>query len=198
MMGIYLPESSNQRCSANRKNSFFLFCYIQLLISSVLFLLFDAETMLEFGASFYALLAESFCIWYFLIKMWQMPRILKLIEGFEVFIEKSKCIYLINDIFCDWFFSLNTFFCIKFARSAWKNYVLRINSKHWTNEWTYIHCSGESIDCGNFSTLSHYNHRQLLHFGHGKWVILLAISSDVSRIFFRITITFNRNNSPIF
>lgn len=96
-MGIYLPKNTNQGCSVNRKSSFFLFFYIQLIISSMLFFSYKAESVLEFGASFYAVISELFCTWYFLIKMFQMPKILKLIEAFEKFIEKSKW----NE-FCDW------------------------------------------------------------------------------------------------
>lgn len=180
MMGIYSPESSNQRYSINGRNSFFLFCYTQLLISSVLFLLFEAETTLEFGAAIYALLAESFCIWYFLMKMWRMPRILRLIDGFDAFMEKSKCIQLIwmKYFVNDFFFSQYSNLC----RSAWKNHVLWIDSKNWTHEWTFAHCSGKIITFGYFSAVSHYNDGQLLLVGHEKWVILLAISGDVSRI----------------
>lgn len=102
-MGIYLPNSSIRRHYLNQRNSFFLTCYTQLLITSMLFLLFEAETTLEFGAALYAVLAESFCIWYFLIKMYKMPKILQLIDKFDAFMEKSKRIQWFWVKFCDWF-----------------------------------------------------------------------------------------------
>lgn len=130
-MGIYSPKAPNQRVSFNLRILFFLFVYTQLFISSILFILFEAESTLEFGASFYAVLAELFCIWYFLIKMWQMPRISQLFAGFEVLIDKSKWIAVSNSIdfeFIFYFFPKNkiNLVCIhvNFARNARKNIVL--------------------------------------------------------------------------
>lgn len=119
MMGIYLPKTSNQRCSANTRNSFFLICYIQLFSSSLLFLLFKAESTLEFGASFYAVICQFYSVYYFLIKLWQMPRIIKLIEEFEVFMGKSKWLmnyYWIDDIIFCYFYQF--LFCVKFGKGS--------------------------------------------------------------------------------
>lgn len=89
-MGIYPPQSNQNRRSINWRNIFMLVSFIQLLISSFAFLIDEADSIVDAGTSFYVAITELCCIVYYLINMWKIPKILKLIEHYENFIEKSK------------------------------------------------------------------------------------------------------------
>lgn len=63
---------------------------MQLLISSIGFLAFKAETVQEYAASFYASITELFMLTTFFTLITKMGDIAKLTESFEQFIENSK------------------------------------------------------------------------------------------------------------
>lgn len=68
-----------------------LFWYIQHFITVFAFFIFEARTVIEYGTSFFGFIMMIYCVLYFLILIWQRPRIFQLIESFEQFIQQSKC-----------------------------------------------------------------------------------------------------------
>lgn len=89
-MGTRTTQSNSNHRSINWRNIFMLTSFIQLFISSFAFLIFEADSIVDAGTSFYVASTEICCIIYYLINMQKMPKILKLIENFEKFVEKSE------------------------------------------------------------------------------------------------------------
>lgn len=88
-MGIFLSQS-NQKCSPNWRNLSTAFFIAQLFLAAFAYLLFKANSTFEYGTNFYVSISESCCLSYFFIQYRQMPKISKLIESCEEFIEKSE------------------------------------------------------------------------------------------------------------
>lgn len=96
-MGICPSQPNQIRHPINWRSIYFLFSFIQLFIFSFAFLIFAASSIVDAGTSFYVAVTELCCIVYYLINKLKMPRILKLIEHFEKFIEKRKfCLDVID------------------------------------------------------------------------------------------------------
>lgn len=89
-IGIYPPQSNQNRRSINWRKIFMLFSLMQILILSLAFLIFEAKTVIEAGFPFFVVNTELCCTVYYLINMWEMPKILKVIENFEKFVEESE------------------------------------------------------------------------------------------------------------
>lgn len=81
----------NGTYSLNWRIALALFWYIQHLITVLAFFISEASSVLEYGTSFYGFISMVYCVYYFLILIWQRPRIFQLIENFQQFIEQSKC-----------------------------------------------------------------------------------------------------------
>lgn len=84
------PPASNRSGSYIGKNLFIQFCLVQMFISATLFFLFKAQSMFEFGITFYASATELYVFSYFTVTLWKMANIFELIWKFENFIGKSK------------------------------------------------------------------------------------------------------------
>lgn len=69
----------------------------QSFIVSFAFLIFKADNIVDIGIPFFTVNSGLCCITYYLVNMWKIPKILKLIEGFENFIEKSEFILMCDD-----------------------------------------------------------------------------------------------------
>lgn len=92
-MGVYLhhkPNSDDPEWSLNAKNLFVPTIAIQMAICTAAYAFREAETMSEYGACFYVNATAATTLSYYLIQLWQIKNILKLIEKFEGIIEKSK------------------------------------------------------------------------------------------------------------
>lgn len=89
-MGIYPTSKSNPNCSINWRNLSMLISFIQMLIFSLAYLVFKAETIIDAGTSFYATNTVSTCSIFLYVNFHKMPRILKLIATFKEFIENSR------------------------------------------------------------------------------------------------------------
>lgn len=83
------PTPSSLNTSFNLKNVFALFCIVHLFATSTVFLLFEAETVANMSDSFYVSISALSCICNLLISIWRVQQIIRLIEKFEQFIEKS-------------------------------------------------------------------------------------------------------------
>lgn len=91
-MGICIhPSQSNQiSFSVNWRYFFVLISMLLMFISSLVFLVFKADTFIDAGMSFYAAVTELSCLFFVYIHLHNMPKILKLIEKYEDFIAESK------------------------------------------------------------------------------------------------------------
>lgn len=88
-MGIK-PSDPNQVHPFNARNLFFISSLIMICISTTAFLIFRAETLLEYGSCLYWSLSEHVMLVNILIDIWRIPIIFKMIEACERFIEMSK------------------------------------------------------------------------------------------------------------
>lgn len=89
-MGIR-PHRPNQRWPLNiTMNLIFLIGFAQMAVEAAAFLIYREKSTFEFGGSFYAVVTEACTSTFYLVQMWQITNISKLIKHFEEFIEKSK------------------------------------------------------------------------------------------------------------
>lgn len=88
-MGIK-PPHPNQIHPFNARNLFFILSLIMVCISTLAFLVFRAEVMLEYGICVYGSLSDLTLLADILISIWQIPNIFKMIEMCEQFIEMSE------------------------------------------------------------------------------------------------------------
>lgn len=82
--GIYPSEFNH------RRRYTILFCLANNFISTAGYLIFEANSMHEYGMVFFNCTTELFCCMLFTILFWQMKNILNHIEKCERFIEKSE------------------------------------------------------------------------------------------------------------
>lgn len=95
-MGVYPSNKSENLISLLLKRVFFGFSTIITFSALVAFFLIDAETVDEYTNAFHGSISELCQVIHFQIVALQMSNVLKLIEHFEVFIEKRKHILLIH------------------------------------------------------------------------------------------------------
>lgn len=90
MMGIYSDQESPQRVSLNWRNSVFFSVMTMVFLLSTAFFLFDAQTIPEYGFSFY-IIVSGFCVTIaFAITIWKQANIFDTMEKLENFMAKSK------------------------------------------------------------------------------------------------------------
>lgn len=88
-MGIHLSEP-NQKFSFNAKNVLISSSIALFFISSTAFFLFEANSIDEYGLSFYGSATELAVFVTFQINIFYMAKILRIFEKFEKLIEKSS------------------------------------------------------------------------------------------------------------
>lgn len=98
ILGIYSSET-NQTHLFNWRVIFVTSSMILAFITSFAFFLWEAETIDDYGTSFYGSITQLCSVHNFLTIVWKMPLILELFRKFETFIESSKLFYLIQLIF---------------------------------------------------------------------------------------------------
>lgn len=89
-IGLLTESQSKHDISFNPRNLFALFSIFQRILTTFAFFVYEAETLLEYGLTFFVYVAEAYSIVVFLEHMSTMPKTLHLIEHFEKFIEKSN------------------------------------------------------------------------------------------------------------
>lgn len=87
-----LPIENQPKQYFNLINSFALFSYVQFIISSVAFLLFNVQTVNEYVQSFYACITSMSGVCLLLSSMFEKGHIFELIENCEKTIETSECL----------------------------------------------------------------------------------------------------------
>lgn len=89
--GIY-PSSSNRNHSVNWKILLILLSLIQFAVLTGVFFITEANSIDEYGTSFYGSISALLGVVDFLINIWKMANILRLIGKFEEFINKRKTV----------------------------------------------------------------------------------------------------------
>lgn len=80
----------NQRCKFNRKNLFYILVSAIILIPVLGFSIFKAQSVYEYGITFYTAITLLGLTAYYMIIIFEMGEMLKLIEKYEGLIEKRK------------------------------------------------------------------------------------------------------------
>lgn len=89
-IGIYPPKPNDIRSPIILKNWLVLLCEAQFFISSIAFLMFEANSMIEFGMASFMSATVLLCSVLYLVLFWEMKNILDFIGNCERFIEKSE------------------------------------------------------------------------------------------------------------
>lgn len=89
ILGLYSPKT-NQSHLFNWKVIFSLSFMVLMFMTSFAFFLWEAETLDDYGTSFYESLAEVSSVHNFMMNVWRTPLIIELVKNFEDFIESSK------------------------------------------------------------------------------------------------------------
>lgn len=101
LVGIDSPPPNRQSGSLNFKNLIVILFFVQYLAASFAFFLFKANSAYEYGYSFFNALTELTMLVYYPNIILKMPDILKLIERYEEFIEKSELKRLPDRSMCE-------------------------------------------------------------------------------------------------
>lgn len=89
-IGIPMLHTNQNRHSLNTKNFIFAICLAQGAMASAAFLVSDAKSMSEYGATFFSLICVIKATLDYFILNWKLDDVLKFIKTCERFIEKSK------------------------------------------------------------------------------------------------------------
>lgn len=89
-IGMEVPQSNENRFKLNAMSLFFIFSLIEYWIASAAFMLFDANSMSEYGMTFVILCCDGIVIIVYSVMIWQLKDISNYIEFCERFIEMSK------------------------------------------------------------------------------------------------------------
>lgn len=89
-IGIYPPESNRNRCPINWRNWLILFCHAEFCTLSAAHLLFETNSMIEYGIISHVCTSGLLTSTLYLLMIWQMKNILIFIKNCERFIEKSE------------------------------------------------------------------------------------------------------------
>lgn len=93
-IGISPPQFNQNHNPFNLKNCLIPFCLTQFLITSAAYLLFEANSMIEYGRTSFTCTTLVFCSVIYSMLFWQMETILNYIGNCEEFIEKSESLSL--------------------------------------------------------------------------------------------------------
>lgn len=90
-MGFYAsPSQPNQICSLNRKNLYYILVPAIIGISIVAFMSSKAQSVYEYGISFFIIITIMTLIAYYMVILFKMGKLLNLVGQYEEFIEKRK------------------------------------------------------------------------------------------------------------
>lgn len=89
-IGIDALQTSRNRCLAKSKIFTIFLCLAQFFIVSILFLEFDANSMFDYGITFYLVMNILFGTGIYVFPIFHMENTLKFNECCEIFIENSK------------------------------------------------------------------------------------------------------------
>lgn len=90
MIGIYPAQQNQNKNAFNSTNAFFFIVSIELILSTIAFLVFDAKTIFACGFGFYVLPSVTVGMVIYSLMIWKFENMLELIGNCEEFIEKSE------------------------------------------------------------------------------------------------------------
>lgn len=99
--GIYSTQP-NQLPSFNYKFFYILLSMAFMIIATLTFFIFEANSAMDYGMSFSGTLMELTSAIFYIVNMIRMPNIIKFIENCEKFIEKSESYF---ELHFKWFFN---------------------------------------------------------------------------------------------
>lgn len=99
IIGIYSSQSTTMQGSINSTQAFFWISCAQIWFTIAAFLVFEANSMFDYGFEFFAFISIINGIAIYSIFIWQSQNTLKFIENCERFIEKRK--YCFEQKFCE-------------------------------------------------------------------------------------------------
>lgn len=99
-LGIYPTQPSRSYCPFNWKKWVIVISGVQYFVSALLFVLFEAKSMYEYGMTFYTLLWVVFATGTYIVPTWQMRHTMEFTECCERFIESSKLIAIAGVLIC--------------------------------------------------------------------------------------------------
>ena len=89
--GIYLDQANeNGQLTLNSRNRLCVVSFVIHSLSSGAFFIYEANSLFEYGLSFFAASFGITFLFIYLAMLWQMENILEFIENCEQFIEKSE------------------------------------------------------------------------------------------------------------
>lgn len=106
-LGSYSPEN-NQIYPFKWKIIFITVSDILMFIALFAFFLWEAKTVDDYGTSFYECMMQLGCMHNFLVVVWRLPVIFKLLKHFEDFIEASKKLMTIVMTKMHWIYRFQT------------------------------------------------------------------------------------------
>lgn len=89
-IGIFRPQLSQNNKLINFKTGLILVGEAQFFTSAVAYLLFEANSIVEYGMVFFTCTSTCLSITKYLLLSWQMTNIFNYIGNCEQFIEKSE------------------------------------------------------------------------------------------------------------
>lgn len=89
-IGIDQFEQDQKKRSINSTRMIFLISFAQLMLTMIAFLAFEAESIIDYGFTFWAITCLNNGCGNYSIFIWQSENTLKFIEDCEAFIEKSE------------------------------------------------------------------------------------------------------------
>lgn len=90
-IGIYPSSQPNRKQhSINLTNTIFLICSVQNMFATAAFLVFEANSMFDYGFPIFSIIGIINGVVIYLTFIWQSKNTLKFIEFSERFIEKRK------------------------------------------------------------------------------------------------------------
>lgn len=89
-LGLHAPSIVNKNCAFNRRNLFFISVFVGPFCPVSSYLIFKANTVYEYGITFYTSIILIHLIVDFAIIMCELGNILKLIKQYEIFLMKRK------------------------------------------------------------------------------------------------------------
>lgn len=180
-LGIYATIKSNRNAPKfNWKNLFFLTCYLMLFVTSMAYMLFEANMIGEIADSIFMCLTTLTCAVYFVASIYKITNILELIGEFEKFVEKSKFMNHIRNESIDNIEWMNkSVSSFRINKCHFDSHVRQKHWRNWENRQTDSLCFGLSDYAWYYCAVFTHNLNQLFRIWFGRWIILSTFSCDV-------------------
>ena len=89
-LGIYPPQFAENFAYFNSRNVILIIIMNVFLVSSIIYLLYECKTMMDYTASVYTIATATLFSIFLAILVWKSSKIFTLMGNLEKFIEKRK------------------------------------------------------------------------------------------------------------